>query len=240
MPPPGRERLSVVVPTWNEAPFVARALRSLAAQGGEAPEEVLVVDGGSTDGTQSIAEGEGARVLRSARGRGAQLARGAREASGDLLLFLHADARLLPGTLGAVRSAFAEPALLAAGLHQRIAGRGVLYRLIERAADARVRRGWIYGDSGLVVRRPAYEAAGGFRDLPLFEDLDLARRLRRHGRTGIVRGGALEISARRWEREGVLARSAKNWALTLAWLAGVEPARLARYYPAERSISGEP
>jgi rSAM/selenodomain-associated transferase 2 len=240
MPPPGRERLSVVVPTWNEEPCVARALESLAAHGADSPEEVLVVDGGSADGTPRIAEEHGARVLRSARGRGVQLARGAREASGDLLLFMHADARLLRGTLGAVRRAFGDPGLLAAGLHQRIAGRGLLYRVIERAADARVRRGWIYGDSTLVVRRSAYEAAGGFRDQPLFEDLDLARRLRRQGRTGIVRGGAVEISARRWERDGVLARSAKNWALTLAWLAGVEPARLARYYPAEGGVPGEP
>ncbi len=236
----GRERLSVVVPTWNEEEVLARALESLASSPRDAPEEVLVVDGGSSDGTRRIAATHGARVLSTERGRGTQLARGAQESSGDLLLFLHADARLAGGALGALRRAFHDPNLLAAGLHQRIDGRGLLYRLIERAADARVRRGWIYGDSGLVVRRSVYESVGGFRELPLFEDLDLSRRLRRRGKTGIVPGGALEVSARRWEREGVLARTLVNWALTLAWFAGVEPARLARYYPAERSVSREP
>ncbi len=239
MQPHGRERLSVVIPTWNEAEHLPELLASLRSDP-DAPEEIVVVDGGSSDSTREIAARSGARVLESLRGRGSQLARGAEAALGELLFFLHADARISPRALGALRASFRDPRLLAAGLHQRIDKAGLAYRVIERAADQRVRCGWVYGDSGLAVRRSAYEEVGGFRSLPLFEDLDLSRRLRRKGAVRIVPGAWLTISARRWEREGVLARTMKNWALTLAWLAGVDPVHLARYYPTQGEAVRQP
>jgi len=172
-------------------------------------------------------------VLRGARGRGPQLSAGARAARGELLLFVHADAELAPGALAALLRAFAEPRLLAAGLRQVIAHEARFYRWVERAADRRVRAGWVYGDSGLCVRRPAYEAVGGFGAQEVFEDLDLSRRLRRIGRVALVEEAVLRVSPRRWEREGRLRRTLKNWALTALWTAGVEPARLARFYRPE-------
>ena len=225
-----RESLSVVIPTLDEEERLPVLLGSLGACGADAPEEVIVVDGGSRDRTVEVAERAGARVVRAPRGRGAQLRHGAEAATGDLLLFLHADTRVAPPALAAVRRTLRDPGPIAAGLRQRIDQRGAVYRLIERAADLRVRCGWVYGDSGLVVRRRAYEEVGGFRDLPLFEDLDLSRRLRRRGRIRLVRAAELTVSARRWQRDGAVRRTVWNWLLTVAWLAGVDPARLVRYY----------
>lgn len=230
----GALRVSVVVPTWMESRLLPRLLASLAREGAH---ELVVSDGESHDGTAELAERAGARVVRGPRGRGAQLARGARAAAGELLLFLHADSEVVPGSLAALVRAFEDPALVASGMHQTIVHPSRFYRWVERAADARVRRGWIYGDSGLCVRRTTYEAVGGFRELAVFEDLDLCRRLRGRGRIALVSGAGLTISPRRWEREGRLRRTLKNWALTLCFAAGVEPARLARHYRPEGSGS---
>jgi len=223
-----RPRLSVIVPTWNECECLPTLAAALAAQ--FVAHEWLVVDGGSEDGTAARAECLGATVVRAPRGRGQQLARGAELARGELLLFLHADASLGAGALDALCAAFDDPNLDAAGMHQVIDHPARFYRWVERAADARVRRGWVYGDSALCVRRAAYEAAGGFRPVPLFEDLDLSRRLRSRGRITLVREATVVCSPRRWEREGRLRRTLKNWILTGLWFSGVAPERLARFY----------
>jgi len=222
-------RFSVVVPTWNEAQNLPVLLDSLALQ--RVSHEVVVADGGSQDGGAELAEARGARVVRTSRGRGVQLACGARAARGELLVFLHADAQVAPGTLAALERAFEDPRVIATGMRQRIAHSARFYRWIERAANRRVRLGWVYGDSGLAVRRTAYEAVGGFRELVLFEDVDLASRLRRTGKIALVLEAEVTCSPRRWEREGRLRCTLRNWFLTVLWASGVDPARLARLYP---------
>lgn len=221
-------RFSVVVPTLNEAENLPRLWASLRAQG--EPFQGLVSDGESGDGTAEVARELGAEVVLGPRGRGAQLARGARAARGELVLFLHADTRLAPGTLAALARAFEEPALVASGMRQRIEHPARFYRLVERAADRRVRRGWVYGDSGLCVRRAVLARAGGVPELELFEDLELSRRLRKLGKIALVPGAELVISPRRWERDGRIRRTLANWGLTALWFLGVPPAALARAY----------
>jgi rSAM/selenodomain-associated transferase 2 len=221
-------RLSVVVPTWNERESLPRLAASLVQQ--EVAHELVVSDGGSPDGTAALAAELGAKVVHGPRSRGGQLARGAAASAGELLLFVHADSRLAAGALAALQRAFEDARVIATGMRQEIEHAARFYRLVERAADRRVRAGWVYGDSGLCVRRRAYDAVGGFRDVPVFEDLDLSARLRRIGRIELVGDAALACSPRRWEREGRLRRTAKNWALTALWAAGVAPARLARFY----------
>ncbi|MEX1024910.1 MAG: TIGR04283 family arsenosugar biosynthesis glycosyltransferase [Planctomycetota bacterium] len=225
---PRRLTVSVLVPTWNEERALPALLASLGPAGGA--DEVVVGDAGSHDATVRTARALGARVVFSALGRGTQLAVAAQAAAGDILVVLHADARLGVGALDAVRAAFREPGLAAAGLRQRIDHPRAIYRRIERAADARVRRGIVYGDSGLSVRREAYEAAGGFRSVPLFEDLELSRELARIGRIELLETAELTLSARRWQRRGVVRQTLRNRALTLAWRLGVPPERLARHY----------
>ena len=220
---------SVVVPTWNEAANLPRLAASLALQARK--HEWIVTDGESSDGSVELAERLGARVVRGKRGRGGQLMRGAQAARGELLLFLHADARLAPGALSALEAAFGDPRVIATGMRQVIEHQARFYRWVERAANRRVALGWVYGDSGLCVRRAAYDAVGGFHELALFEDLDLSKRLRRRGRIALVHAAELGCSPRRWELEGRLRRTIKNWFLTVLWAAGVDPARLARFYP---------
>jgi len=221
-------RFSIVVPTWNEGERLALLAAALAAQ--EVPHEWIVSDGGSPDGTALAAERLGARVVLGERGRGPQLARGAQLARAGLLLFLHADCLPARGALAALARAFEDPRLIATGMRQTIAHPARFYRWIERAADRRVRAGRIYGDSALCVRRPAYDEAGGFLSVPIFEDLDLAARLRRLGRTALVPEAEVVVSPRRWEQEGRLRRTLLNWGMTCLWAAGVAPERLARFY----------
>jgi len=238
--------LGVVIPTFDEerqlGPLLERLLGVTAGDGAlpcaadadraDRPERVVVADGGSRDGTAAFARARGAELVVGERGRGAQLAAGAQRLDCELLLFLHADCVPAPGALTLVRRAFVEsPELAACALHQEIEAHGLFYRLVEACADARVRLfGMVYGDSGLCVRRAAYEAVGGFRPLPLFEDVDLSRRLGRLGKPRLLRAAALRVSPRRWQREGALRATLRNWSLTLAYAVGASPERLARYY----------
>ena len=230
--------VAVVVPTLDEAARLPRLLDSLGWPAPGAPcavsadvaDTVIVVDGGSRDGTLEIAARHGTRTLHANRGRGTQQAAGACLADSDLLLFLHADSALAPGSLRAVRSAFLDSEVVATGMSQRIEAEGRLFRMIERTANRRVRRGWVYGDSGLAVRRKVYEAAGGFSEEPLFEDLDLSRRLRKRGEIRLVHDAELLISPRRWKQDGTVRRTVRNWILTTGWALGVAPARLERFY----------
>jgi len=220
--------LSIVVPTLDEAVHLPLLWAALDAQG--VPFEGIVSDGGSRDETCAVARGLGATVLTGTLGRGAQLARGVAAAHGELVLLLHADTRPAPGALAALRAAFADHSLIATGMRQRIDHPARFYRWVERAADRRVRRGWVYGDSGLCVRRTELAAVGGVPPLELFEDLELTRRLRRRGRIALVPEAELVISARRWERDGRVRRTLANRALTALYFLGVPARLLARAY----------
>lgn len=231
--------LGVVIPTLDEARTLPVLLRRLLPAPGREPSDaadhIVVVDGGSGDGTVGIARELGVEVLVSTVGRGAQLGAGAERLESEVLLFLHADSLPHEGALTLLRRAFADPSIGFSAMRQRIAAHGLFYRLVERAANARARRGIVYGDSGLAVRRQLYGAVGGFRPLPLFEDLDLSRRLGRQGTLRWLADAELAISARRWEHEGRLRCTLRNRILLLLYRMGVDPARLVRLYPPTRS-----
>lgn len=235
--------LGVVVPALNEAVLLPRLLDRLAPRPGDPdrPDQLVVVDGGSRDGTIELCRRAGVRVLSSPPGRGRQLAAGARALRTGLLLFLHADSLPERGALAIVRRALAAGPLVGAGMRQRIEARGAFYRCVEWFADRRTRCGIVYGDCGLAVTRRAYDEVGGFAEIELFEDLDLARRLRRVGPVGLLADAVLRVSARRWQREGRWRCTLRNRLLTLAYLAGVSPRRLAvRYAPHCEAGSPEP
>ncbi|HEY0114057.1 MAG TPA: TIGR04283 family arsenosugar biosynthesis glycosyltransferase [Allosphingosinicella sp.] len=214
--------LSVVIPALNAAETLAACLASVA----EANERI-VVDGGSSDGTASIAEAEGVRLLRTERGRGTQLAAGADRVGGDWLLFLHADTRLAPGWREAVDRHIAACPERAACFRFRLDDDAWQARLLERAVALRVRfLGLPYGDQGLLVPRRLYEVAGGYRPLPLMEDVDLVRRI---GRIVPLPADAI-TSAKRWRRDGWLRRSARNLFCLALYGAGMSPARIAPFY----------
>jgi rSAM/selenodomain-associated transferase 2 len=222
--------LSVVIPTLNAAASLARTLDGLrewpAAQ-------VVVVDGGSSDGTVALAQARGLEVVAAVRGRGIQLAAGARAARGDWLLFLHADTVLAPGWRARAET-FIESSIAAGGAcagYFRFAlddDRPAARRL-ERMVAWRCRSlGLPYGDQGLLIARSCYDALGGFRPLPLMEDVDLARRLGR-SRLRAIDHPAITSSAR-YRSAGYRRRSARNLLCLGLYFLGLPPGALARIY----------
>lgn len=220
--------ISVIIPTLGEEVELPATLASVREQPG--PFEVIVADGGSVDATREIAEGDpDVTLVASARGRARQMNTGAAHASGDVLLFLHADTRLPPGAFDRIRIALAAPDAAAGCFRLRFDREGFWLWLWSRRVWMRWHR-WAFGDRALFVRRSAFDAVSGFPDQPVFEDLDMVQALRRQGRF-VFLDDAVTTSARRFERGGALRQQLRNAALWTAWLLGVDPERAARFYP---------
>ena len=226
-----RPAISFVIPTLNEAAALPALLGDL--RGIRAVNEVIVADGGSADATRELATAEGAVVVTSPPGRGRQLREGAAHARADILCFLHADVRLDAAAAAAIDRAHVALGGSAVVLSLRIAGSGLAYRAIERAANLRSRVAALpYGDQGLLLSRDSYTRAGGFPNVPLMEDVALVLSLRRHVRIRVL-PESVTVSARRWERDGVARRTLHNWSLLLRYLLGGAPESLAAMYPSD-------
>jgi rSAM/selenodomain-associated transferase 2 len=229
--------LSVVIAVRNEAARLPLLLADLAAEG-SLLREVLVVDGGSSDGSPALARLAGARVLTAAPCRGGQLAAGVAASEAPWLLLLHGDGRLPRGWATLLRHAMAEAegingsdgAGQAWAFRLAIAGPGVGLRLVEAAVRLRcLLRQLPYGDQGLLLQRSLYERVGGMAPLPLMEDLDLVLRLRRQARIRLL-PAALQVDGRRWHRLGVWRTAWRNALLRRAWRRGAATADLAALY----------
>lgn len=224
--------ISVVIPTLDESATIVACLRDLSGQGAN---ELIVADASSPDGTADLAARAGARVVDSPRGRGVQQNRGAAVATGDVLLFLHADCRLDPGAIRRLRGFVARNPRVPGGcFRMRVDGPERAFRAIDAAAHLRAGvLGVPYGDQGIFATRWAFGRVGGFPEVPLMDDVYLALRLRRLGRLALL-PSRIHVSPRRWRRNGIVGQSLRNWALTIAAAAGVRPEVLARFYPVVR------
>lgn len=220
-------RISVVIPLLNEAKSIAASLSALMAL---APYEIIVVDGGSTDATREICGSFGVKVFTSERGRARQMNFGARHASGDVLLFLHADTRLPPSAFDDIVSALNDPRYLGGRFDVELEGDHWMLKVIGRMISYRSRVTRVgTGDQAIFVRRAVFERMGGYPDIPLMEDIAFCRTLKRMGDVACLRS-RVTTSGRRWEADGVWRTILRMWTLKSLYLAGVSPARLKHFY----------
>lgn len=219
--------VAIVVPVLNEAPRLPGLLTRLAADFPDCP--VTVVDGGSTDGSLGLVR-RPAQLVTSVRGRARQLNAGAAATDADVLWFHHADTRVEPAALPLLRAALADARVVAGGCRLAFDRSTVPLRYVAATSNVRARRlHWVFGDQALFVRRSAFDAVGGFPDLPLMEDLEISRRLARLGRM-VLLSARSTASARRFDEHGTLRLLARMQWLKAAYLAGVDPGRLAAVY----------
>ncbi len=219
--------ISVIIPVINEQEQLATTLSHVRLAPGD---ELIVVDGGSTDPTPDIARQFTPHVLSSPPGRARQMNLGAAHATGDILLFLHADTILPPAGLDAVRRAMQPPEAPGGAFRLVITPATPGLKLVAWGANLRARLGQLpYGDQALFVRRRVFEALGGYAAEPFLEDVKLVRAMRRHGRLVLV-PEAVQTSGRRWLSEGVVHTTVRNNVIMGLFFCGVAPATLKRWY----------
>lgn len=233
---PERPAISVIIPCWRDEQALTQLLSSLVAlfQAAEVKGEIIVVDGASSEPCRTLCARHGATWLPSAPCRGDQLRLGASNARHPLLWFLHADTRLLGNPLPSMLTAVADGAV--GGYFKfRFAGQtGWQGALLERLIALRTHFGVPYGDQGLFVTAEAYQRCGQHSPWPLFEEVELVKRLRRNGRFVRVNDG-IRVDPRRWQRDGWWRRSLRNRLLALQFACGVPAERLAERYTARHS-----
>jgi rSAM/selenodomain-associated transferase 2 len=222
--------LSIIIPVLNEEAVLEGTLHPLK----DGPHEIIVVDGGSRDGSIEIARRFTPHVLLAEKNRGLQQHVGALRARGAILLFLHADTQLPTDYCGEICTTLAWPDVVFGAFRLRISGGHPWLRLASHMANLRSRLLRLpYGDQALFMGRSDYFKAGGFKGLPLMEDVDLVKRLNRMGGFRLARGRVLS-SGRRWKREGLFHGTFRNWLLLSRFLTGASPQALAKKYPEVR------
>ncbi len=221
-------KLSVIVPMLNEESVIAAALRAIRAGAPDA--EIVVADGGSSDASVSEAAPFCDHVIDAPRGRAKQMNAGAARAQGEVLVFVHADT-IVPLTFqGDIERALSDPRILGGRFDVRLDDNRFSCRLIGRLINVRSRLSRTgTGDQAIFVRRSVFEALGGFPEIPICEDLDFARRLKRAGRVACLRS-TVTTSARRWLNRGIARTVLTMWTIRALYLSGVSPHRLARLY----------
>jgi rSAM/selenodomain-associated transferase 2 len=220
-------RISVVVPALDEAAGIAATLTHVRQPG---VHETIVVDGGSRDGTAALAAPHADRVITASRGRALQMNTGAAAATGDILVFLHADTRPPAGFAAAVAAACTAPDVVGGRFDVRIEPATPLLRLVAGLMNARSRLTRIAtGDQVIFVRRDVFEQLGGYAPIPIMEDIEFSRRLKRAGRIACLRVPVV-TSARRWHARGVVRTILLMWALRALYWCGMSPQRLQRLY----------
>lgn len=231
--------ISFIVPTLNEQSFIRKTLSDLRNLSGPIQIEVVVVDGGSQDQTVMLAEPLCDQLLSRSPGRALQMNQGASVAKGEWLLFLHADTQLPEDFTILWRDQVVSGGCDWGRFDIRLNGDQRMFRLIEKMINLRSRlTGIATGDQGIFIKRELFEQVGGFASIPLMEDIDICKRLKKTGHPLCLRS-RLVTSSRYWERGGIWATIILMWKLRLLYFLGVSPQRLVQLYYRQNSDSGE-
>lgn len=226
--------ISIIIPALNEA---ANLANTLATTHSESTAEVIVVDGGSEDETVAIAQEFGAQAVMTQAGRARQMNAGAAAASGEILVFLHADTLLPEGFDRHIHQTLAEADAVAGAFRLGLEGAQRGLRFVEMMANWRSRRWQLpYGDQAIFLRTESFTRIGGFPEMPMMEDFEMMRRLRRQGRI-VIAPVPVVSSARRWLKLGVFKTTMINQAVIAAYLSGVSSERIARWYNRNRGLT---
>jgi rSAM/selenodomain-associated transferase 2 len=224
-------KFSFIIPVWNEEAIISRTIEHIQDLGASGRAEIIVVDGDPAERTNKVVRQMGVKTAISEKGRGNQMNLGASIAAGDILIFLHADTFLPPDALKLIEAAMEDISCIAGAFDLQIDSEKPVFRLIEKVASLRSRLTRIpYGDQTIFIRKSDFHNLGGFNNVPIMEDVEFMRRIKkRKGKICIIKK-AVRTSPRRWEKEGIVYTTLRNWLLISLYLCGVKPERLVRFY----------
>ncbi|RJQ45302.1 MAG: glycosyltransferase [Nitrospiraceae bacterium] len=223
-----QDKITIIVPVLNEEGLLPDSLRQFKLT---SYEELIVVDGGSTDNTVSIAREFTDKVFVAKTGRASVMNFGAQQSTGKILLFLHADCVLPEKGFQMIRETLRDRSIAAGGFFLSIDHPKAGFRIIESAANLRARStSLIYGDQGMFLRKSVFDHIGGFADMPLMEDIEISGRLKKQGNIVFVQP-PVKVSPRRWLREGIIFTTIRDWTIAFSYkFLGISPDRLIKYY----------
>lgn len=223
--------ISVIIPVLNEASRINDAVKNLYSQGYPGTMEVIVVDGRKDGSTIKNIQNPGVMKISSVPGRGIQMNRGAEIASGEILVFLHADTLLPENAFLLIQEVMKDRRVTSGAFDLSIDGRAFVYRIIEKTATLRSRiTGIPYGDQVIFIRKSFFFRLGKYSEIPIMEDVDLMRRIKKAKGCVCFIEKPVKTSFRRWEKEGILQCTLRNWLLMTLYLCGINPEKLAKFY----------
>ncbi len=223
--------ISVIIPVLNEAEIINQIIEHVCSLNNNTNVEIIVADGDPCGSTiKTVSREKVIRVL-SGKGRGRQMNKGAAVATGDILLFLHADTFLPVGAFEKITAVMRTGRYAGGAFDLGFDSGRTSYRIIERAASYRSRLTRIpYGDQAIFIRKDIFDGLGGFREFPIMEDVELMRSIKNIGHRIFIIATKVKTSSRRWEREGIIYCTVRNWMLVTLYLLGVRPDTLVRFY----------
>lgn len=220
-------KISIIIPVYNEQCNIPATLNFLENCGCE----IIIVDGHPEDTTIKTIKNSTAALIHSGKGRGVQMNTGAKIASGDIFLFLHADTILPSDFLSLIDNTFLDKSVFAGAFDLGIDSPELKFRIIEKISSIRSRITKIpYGDQCIFIKKCEFERVGGFKNIPIMEDADLMMRLKKSGRKIKIIDKKVKTSPRRWKKEGTFYTTIRNWSIMTLFLLGIPAQKLARWY----------